>query len=267
LLGFVATGLGGLGLSLAVDAYQEDVVGKKRNIRALRIPTTGADWVAIQERLNRIGTTGLWGELINGAVNVGTGQGDNRMLSVDQRVVALQSFQSVQRAISAFIVENRVVKRINAENYLRVTGRELGMSIRSGGAGYNTPTPITPWIARMEYAAYANNPSEFREMYQGAIEEAKKAGKSDPADYVKKSFETRHPLRYVFSVTPSERDYKEVINNLDDNGRDAVTDAVRLFNYYGAHLGLAPFSGSAKKDVKRAAGGDAAGRARALALP
>jgi hypothetical protein len=306
LLGFVATGLGGLGLSLAVDAYQEDVVGKKRNIRALRIPTTGADWVAIQERLNRIGTTGLWGELINGAVNVGTGQGDNRMLSVDQRVVALQSFQSVQRAISAFInqdfdpdyqhvvrpmiaavggngmlqymqivnhafdldnVENRVVKRINAENYLRVTGRELGMSIRSGGAGYNTPTPITPWIARMEYAAYANNPSEFREMYQGAIEEAKKAGKSDPADYVKKSFETRHPLRYVFSVTPSERDYKEVLNNLDDNGREAVTDAVRLFNYYGAHLGLAPFSGSAKKDTKRAAGGDAAGRARALALP
>jgi hypothetical protein len=305
MLGMAAVGLGGLGLSLIVDAYSEDVLGKKRNLRGLRVPLSGNDWVGIQERINRIGTFGLWGELLNSAINVGTGQGDNRMLSVDQRVVAMQSFQSIQKAVSAFInqnfdadyqhvvrpmisaiggggmlqymqianhafdldnVENRVVRRINAENYLRVTGRDLGMSIRSGGGGYNTPTPITPWIARMEYAAYANDPAEFREMYLGALEEAKKAGKDNPADYVKRSFETRHPLRYVFAVTPSERDYKQILANLDDQGQAAVSDAVRLFNYYGAHLGLAPFAGSQKKDQQRAANPAAAARARELAL-
>lgn len=304
MLGLAATGLGGLGLSLVVDAYQEDVIGKKRNIRALRFPTTGNDWLAIQERLNRIGTTGLWGELINSAVNVGTGQGDNRMLSVDQRVVALQSFQTLQRAIASFInqdfdpdyqhvvrpaiaalggngmlqymqiannafdidnVESRVVRRINAENYLRVAGRDLGMSIRTGGGSYNTPTPITPWIARMEYAAYANSPLEFREAYQGAVAEARAAGKPDPADYVKRAFETKHPLRYVFSATPSEREYREILANMDDRGQQSVTEAVRLFNYYGSHLGLSPFQGSAKKDQKRANPASAA-RARALAL-
>jgi hypothetical protein len=172
----------------------------------------------------------------------------------------LEYMQIFNHAFDFDNAENRVVKRINAENYLRVTGRDLGMSIRSGG-GYNTPTPITPWIARMEYAAYANNPAEFREMYQGAIAEAKNAGKPDPADYVKRAFETRHPLRYVFAQTPSEREYREIVGNLDDTGREAVTDAVRLFNYYGSHLGLAPFSGSKKKDTQRT--GD---RARSMAL-
>lgn len=290
MLGMAAVGLGGLGLSLVVDAYSEEALGKKRNLRALRIPTSGSDWVGIQERINRIGTFGLWGELINGTVNVGTGQGDNRMLSVDQRVVAMQAFQSVQKAISAFInqdfdpdymhvvrpmissiggggmlqymqimnhafdldnVESRTVRRINAENYLRVTGRDLGISIRSSGGGYNTPTPITPWLARMEYAAYANDPSEFREMYNGAIEEAKRAGKPNPADYIKRAFETRHPLRYVFAQTPSEREYREILANMDDRGQEDVQDAIRLFNYYGSHIGLTPFLGSKAKDQRR----------------
>ena len=305
ILGFAATGLGGLGLSLAVDAYQEDVLGKKRNIRPLRFPTTASDLVAINERLNRVGTFGIWGDMLNSAVNVGTGQGDNRMFSMDQRVVALQSFQTIQRAIASFInqdfdadyqhvvrpliaslggngmlqymqianhafdfdnVESRTVKRINAQNYLRVVGRDLGMSMRGGtGAGaYYTPTPMTPWIARMEYAAYANNPGDFRAAWQGAKAEAIRSGKPNPESYVKQAFEQRHPLRYVFAQTPSERDYRLILANLDEHGQQDVQDAVRLFNYYGSHLGLTPFTGSAKKDQQRST--NPAMRARAMAL-
>lgn len=305
MLGLAATGLGGLGLSLVVDKYSEDVLGKKRNIRNLRVPTTANDWQGIQERLNRVGTLGLFGEALNGAVNVGTGQGDNRMLSVDQRVVSLQAFQGIQKAISVFInqgfdpdyrnvvrpmvsslggngmlqymqiinhafdldnVESRVVKRINAENYLRVVGRDLGMSIRTGGGGYATPTPITPWIARMEYAAYANDPAEFRSAYDGAKAEAKDAGKPDPADYVKKAFETRHPLRYVFAQVPSEREYRQVLANLDGQGQESVQEAVRLFNYYGSHIGLTPFNGSVRKDQARFNAPERAMAARLRAL-
>lgn len=226
------------------------------------------------------------------------------LFPVDQRVVALQSFQGIQRAVSAFInqdfdadyqhvvrpmaaalgangmlqymqianrmfgldnAESRTVARINAENYLRVSGRELGLSIRTGGGGYNTPTPITPWISRMEYAAYANSPDEFRTAYRGAIDEARRSGKPNPEDYVKRAFETRHPLRYVFSATPSEQEYRQVLSSLDDLGRDSVQEAIRMFNYYGSHIGLTPFAGSVKKDYQRATSSNPAARARAMA--
>lgn len=304
MLGLAGAGLGGLGLSLVVDAYSEDVLGKKRNIRGLRIPFTANDWMGIQERLNRAGIFGLWGEMVNSALNQGTGQGDNRLLSLDQRVVALQSFQSVTKAISALVnqrfdpdyqhvvrpmigalgggglleymqimnhafdfdnVESRTVKRINAQNYLRVTGRDLGMSLRQGGGAYNTPTPITPWIARMEYAAYANNPEDFRAAYRGALEEAKRAGKENPASYIKENFAQRHPIRFVFAQVPSEREYRQILANMSDDGKEDVTEAVRLFNYYGSHLGITPFQGSVKKDQQRFAMPPSA-RARAAAL-
>jgi len=287
LLGLGAAGLGGLGLSLVVDAYQEDVLGKRRNIRDLRVPTTANDWLALQERVARAGTLGLFGEAINSAVNIGTGQGDNRMLSADQRIVALQSFHGLMNALTSLYhqdfdpdyqhvvrpffaalggngllqymqianrmvgadnVESRTVRRINAQNYLRVTGRDLEMPIRVSNRGYGTPTPMTPWIARMEFAAYANSPAEFREAYRGAIQKAKEIGKADPEDYVKRAFETRHPLRYVFSQIPSEQEYRRILGAMDDNGRDAVTEAIRMFNYYGAHIGVTPFQGSTRKN-------------------
>lgn len=304
LLGLAATGLGGLGISLVVDAYQEDLVGKKRNIRDLRVPTNLNDLIAIEERIARSGTLGLFGDLANTAVNVGTGQGDNRMLSVDQRVVALQSFQGLLSAVSNLVnqgfdpdyshvvrpvfaalggngllqymqianhafdfdnVESRVVKRINASNYLRVVGRDQGMNLKKSSGGYATPTPTTPWIARMEYAAYANSPAEFREAYKGAVAEAKRVGKADPEDYVKKAFETRHPIRFVFAQVPSESEYRRMINSMDDTGRESVREAVRLFNYYGSFLGLNPFEGSTKKDKAPSAADLLRSRERAMA--
>jgi hypothetical protein len=303
-LGLAATGLGGIGLSLVIDKFQEEALGKKRNLANVAFPpTTLNDWIGINERLARAGTLGFWGEFANTAVNVGTGQGDNRALAADERIVALQSFQAIMRSVSALVhqnwdpdyshvvrpfiyavggngllqyqdiankmfdldnVESRVVKRINAENYLRVTGRDLGMSIRTGTGAFNTPTPITPWIARMEYAAYANDPDLFREAYRSAIEKAKEGGKSDPVDYVKKAFETRHPIRTVFATTPSEREYQQVLANMDERGQTDVTEAVRLFNHYGQAIGLTPFNGSAKKD--RPLSADTIARARERAL-
>lgn len=287
MLGLAATGLGGLAVSLVVDAYQEDLVGKKRNIRDLRIPTDVNDLIAIQERIARSGTLGMFGDLMNTAVNVGTGEGDNRMLSADQRIVALQSFQGLMRAVSSLVnqggdadyshvvrpmfaalggngllqyaqianhafdidnAESRVVKRINATNYLRVVGRDQGMDLKKSSGGYGTPTPTTPWIARMEYAAYANNPDDFRAAYKGAVAEAKAIGKPDPEDYIRKAFETRHPLRYVYATVPSETEYRKILGAMDEDGQVAVKDAIRLFNYYGAFLGLKPFEGSRKKD-------------------
>lgn len=288
LVGLAAVAGGSLALSALIDDYQERILGKARNLRKLKgIPDTAQDWLAIVERTGRMGTTGLFGELANAAINVGTGQGDNRALSVDGRVLALNNIQSLIRAASSFInqdfnadyshvvrpfitsiggggmlqymqlannafgldnVESRVTARINASNYLRVAGRELGLNIRAGQAGYGSPTPITPFIAAMEYAAYANDPAGFRSAFETAKAKAKGAGKPEPEDYVKRSFETRHPLRFVFQTVPSTAEYAQILGALNDNGREDVSTAVRLFNFYGAKLGLKPMEGREPKN-------------------
>lgn len=304
LVGLAAISTGALGLSALIDDYQERILGKARNLRKLRgLPDTGEDWLAIVERLGRMGTTGLFGELINSAVNVGTGQGDNRALSADARVLALSNLQSLIRAASSFInqdfnadyshvvrpfltsiggggtlqyiqlanrafgldnVESRVTARINASNYLRVAGRELGLSIRTGQAGYGTPTPITPFISNMEYAAYANDPLDFRRAYLEAVTEAREAGKEKPEDYVKRSFESRHPLRFVFQTVPSEQEYRAILASLNDKGREDVATAIRLFNFYGGKLKIAPMQGRKRQPGAKTSSAEA--RARALAL-
>lgn len=303
LLGLSATALGGLGVSLAAGAYQNDVLGKKQNIRDLRVPQNLNDLIAIEERLARTGTFGLFGDLVNSVVNTGTGQGDNRAFSVDQRVVALQSMQGLINAASSYInqdfdadyshvmrpaiaamggngllqymqianrmfdfdnAESRLVKRINAQNYLRVVGRDLGMEMKKSSGGYATPTPITPWISRMELAAYANNPDDFRAARQGAIEEAKASGKPDPIEYVKRTFEGHHPLRNVFNTVPSVKEYRQILQNLDEDGQTDVKEAVRLFNHYGSFIGIQPFEGSAKKDQQNSPQGLAQAQIRAL---
>lgn len=306
--GLTALGVGGLGVTLLQDAYSEHLLGKKRNLRNLRLPTTGEDWIAVNERLTRIGVYGMFGELVNEAVNTGTGEGDNRMLSVDGRVVALGSIRSLMQLTSALFnerfdpdyshivrpfiqavggngmiqgmelinhafdidnVESRFIKRLSAENYLRVSGRDVGMEMRKGapgGGGYYTPTRLTPWLSRMEMAAYGNDPDAFRAAHAGAVAEAKDMGKPDPADYVKREFEIRHPLKYVFAATPSVSDYQKILAANDTAGQDSIRDAIRLFNHYASSIGIKPFEGSLKKDQQKMFDPERVNRARMRAL-
>ena len=279
--GLAAASVGGLALSAMVDKYYEDFVGRKRNLR----PITSA--LGVIEHTARVGSTGFFGELINGAVNVGTGA-DNRMLSLDRRVVAVSSALAIQNAVSNWInqeqadynrvyrpifmaiggngmlqyidminnlsgfdnIESRISNRINAQNYLRVIGRELEMPVRMvGAAGAGTPTPMTPYITQMEMATYANDAAGFRNAYREAVAAAKEQGFEDPVDHVKRSFAAKNPLRQVFSVTPSASDYRRILLALSENGRAAVSDAVANFNRYSESIGGRPFTGRVDKGV------------------
>lgn len=295
-LGVIA--LGGLGLSVLIDDYYEKLLAKKRNLRPVTSP------MGVVENLNRIGTFGLFGELANSLVGAGSG-GDNRMLSVDQRVVAFSSLQSLIRSVQSFTnqdfdadyvhvvrpmvqaiggggllqymqlannalgldnAESRATARLNASNWLRVVGRELDLEVRSGGGGYNTPTPLTPWMTRMELAAYGNDAGDFAEAYRGALEEAAASGKPDPKDYVKRAFETRNPLRSVFKTAPTASEYTRILGELPEAGARDVSEAVRLINAYGAGIGVKPFDGREAKAKGAKTAGDSVFRTPRLTL-
>ncbi|MDE2022407.1 MAG: hypothetical protein KGI71_05865, partial [Patescibacteria group bacterium] len=287
LMGLTVAAGGGLALSAVIDWYMEHLVGKVRNLQPA---FTGIrpNPAAMLERINRIGTFGFFGELANTAVNVGTGQGDNRAFSVDQRVIFMNSIQSVMTAMSNLInqhfvadyqhvtrpfiqaiggggmlqymdvldhslgldglpvfgSEARIVARINAENYLRIAGRALNLSVRTGQAvGFGTPTPVTPYLSRMEMAAYANDAGDFKSAYLDAVQAARKQGKENPEAYVRAAFATRHPLRYVFQQPPTMQEYQQILNFLSERGREDVQSAIRLFNHYEEQIGVRPYIG------------------------
>lgn len=277
---------GGLAVSALMDQYYQKLVGKERNLRPIvDAPDVTQAGLGVMEDLNRIGTFGMFGELGNAVLNVGQG-GDNRDLSVDQRVLAVNSLQSILQVASNFVnqgynvdyahvirpllgatgggaliqymqlannalgldnQEARVTARINAQNYLRVVGRELGMDIRVSDGGTFTPTPITPYLTGMELAAYKNSPGDFQEAYQSAIEAARKAGHDDAQDYVKRAFSERNPLRAVFSTAPSQSDYERLLANMPGSGATDVSQSVQLFNHFATAIGAKPFDGKTEK--------------------
>lgn len=104
LLALGVLGGGGLMVSMLVDLYNEELLKKKRNLRRLTMEG-GMDNLAlgILEHSTRVGTFGFWGELFNAAVNVSTGEGDNRGVTIDGRVIFVNTLTGLLRSTSNFI--------------------------------------------------------------------------------------------------------------------------------------------------------------------
>lgn len=286
--GISVLALGGLGVSALVSQYQQNLMGKKANLRpVLDAPNPKEFALGVMENLSRAGTFGLLGEIGNGMVNVGLG-GDNRtIISLDQRVVALSAMSGIQQAVSSWVnqgqadyahvvrplaasmgvggllqymdvanhvlgfdnFESRGVARINAQNWLRVVGRQLGLEVRqgAGGPGGYSPTPMSPALTKMEMAAYANDMADFHEAYVEAVAKAKEQGFDDPVAHVKAAFSARNPLRAVFATSPTRADYQRILSTLPGSGAQDVSEAVNLFNTFAEQIGARPFDGKIEK--------------------
>jgi hypothetical protein len=235
------------------------------------------------ENLNRVGSLGMFGEALNGMVNVGTGT-DNRVINPDQRIVALSAFLSLNSIVSnainqggidyAHVVrplaaamggngllqymqlanhtmgldnpESRAVARTNAQNWLRAAGRELEMDVReTGGGAGGAPniTTVSPHLTKMELSAYGNDAAGFREAYTDAVQAAKQQGQPDPVDYVKRAFTARNPLKRVFQTPPSAAEYRRLLSFMPDTGATDVRQAVDLFNHFAESIGAKGFEG------------------------
>lgn len=152
--------------------------------------------------------------------------------------------------------EARVTARINANNWLRVAGRELNLEVRtSRGASDAVPNKATPWVTEMSLAALGNDPAGFSDAYRNAITAFREEKAPDPVDSVKRAYESRNPLRAVFKSQLSEADVRRLLSSLPDDGRQDVMEAVRLFNRYGEKLSITPFWGRAATETRGASSG------------
>jgi len=267
-----------LGVSLAYsllrDLYDEEVLGKKANVMSLSDDAMAASMI---DRFARVGTFGIGGDFANSLVN----RDVNREFSIDSRVFAVNSLmqllkavntasnqgaatyatvyrqivgsmggsgylqyaQALNNALSLDNEEARVTSRINVGNWLRTTGRTIGMEVKTSKGQDFTATPVTPWITEMQLAALAGDYAGFNDAKRQAITKAKEAGHQDAADYVAKAFQSRHPLKTVFKTTPTANEYRKLLAAMPERGRKDVEQAVSLYNRFLERLGLSPYEG------------------------
>lgn len=278
---------GGLAISMAVDAYSEELLRKRRNLSPLSSDGAFARAHAVMEHLTRVGTFGLAGDFALEFVNIGTGEGDLRGLSPERRVVALNSVFGMITAMQSFLnqdftadyngvvrpvmfamggngalqaiqmvntisgfdnQEARAVRRTNVNNWLRAAGRISGTEIRKSSGGFGTKTPVTPHISRMYMASLANDPADFRRAYQDAVKAARKAGKSEPESYVKRTFGSRSPLQ-IFRTRPDDAELMRILSVLPKDGKRDVLGAIRMYEHYKSQLSSSPSTSKASKPV------------------
>lgn len=275
-----------LPLSLAYawlrEEWDEDIQGKKANVMGYGGESN--TFLAMLDKLGRVGTFGVFGDALNSALN----QDTNRQFSVDSRVFFvsstlqalnslgtwwrqgdatyatvgrpllqalggsgyLQYADALNNALGLDNAEARVVKRVNVSNFMRSAGRELGMDVMTGRGSAALPNPIKPWVSEMYLASLSNDASGFRSAYRNAIAAARDEKKPDAEDFVKRSFASYNPLRTVFRTEPSIEEYQKLLTRMDDQGRATVQTAIRLYNGYASQLGIKEDYGRKSKPSK-----------------
>ncbi len=158
----------------------------------------------------------------------------------------LQNLGAINHMLSMDDAEARVSNRISVNNYLRVAGRELDLNVRTFGGmlqNQTTPNPIKPFVGQMVLAAYANDHEAFNNAWRKAKAQAlqaQPAGKKDADEAQKKvvsMFEAQNPIRIVFSSPPTEAEYQHLLQQLPDNGKQSVQEALRMFGHYSGQIG------------------------------
>lgn len=268
------------------DWFDEHIMGKKRNLR----PLTGAGPLdtanAVLERVTRNGMLGMPMEFVNLGMNIG-GEGDLRTASLDQRVFLagtirgmiqlvgntahqkaftwesggrrllqntgangyLQQIDMFSELLNLDNPESRVVARINANNYLRVGGRMVGLESRPF-SGSVTPTPVTPWVTKMQVAAQANDAGVFQAAYKRAVEAARQLGKTGPReaeDYIAQNWNSRHPLKGPFRSPPTPGEYQQLLKAIGPSGASDVRLLVSQYNLFGSRIGAKAYLGKAQR--------------------
>ena len=265
----------GMAFALLRNKFDEDVMGKKQNVEDLTtIHDAHSAFTTVLDNASRIGTFGIAGELPNYWLNRDNARPisvDSRVFFVstlentqnavlnlihsrdmDYQTTVRPLLQSLggngflqyaailNNAMSLDNAEARVENRISVNNYLRVAGRESNLDVRTVNgmmSNASAPSPIKPLIGRMLLSALANDAQGFQDARRDAIAAAKEMGNEDPEKEVSRQFESSNPLRSVFKTPPTERQFQSMLNGMNDQGRTSVSEAMRLYQFYGEQIG------------------------------
>ena len=271
-----------MAMAMYEDWFDEQIMGKKRNLRPLKGGGVTGTSLAVLERITRNGMLGMPMEFANLAVN-GVGGGDLRTASLDQRVFLMNSIRGAvqlagnvyaQKAITSndiirgmqlggfngFLQQTQMLSnlmdldhpasrrtaRINASNYLRVGGRMVGLKLNDFSGSFR-PTPVTPHVTQMQHAALANDLDAFREAYRRAIRAARehkdKTGPGEAEDHVARSWSSRHPLKSPFKTPPTRREYLKLLEAIGEEGARDVSTFVERYNEFSRRIGARPYEG------------------------
>lgn len=206
-----------------------------------------------------------------------------RQFSLDQRVLAMSQFLNFQQALSnvmhqgdatwssvwrplmssmggngalhaldlannAFGLDNaesRLVMRINASNWLRSAGREVGIETRGGNVAAQ-PGPLGMWTREMQLAAMAGDRASFLESYRKALNTARDTVVEDPnvpatdrereaTNRVLASWRSRNPLE-VFRARPTDYQMAQLYAVMSDDGQADVRDALNRYQTFTAMI-------------------------------
>jgi len=292
ILPYLALVPAGIAIGALRDWTQVKALGKQPN----RDDATGSLKGAI-EALAWTGTLGLPGDIANAVINRDTTRAftpDNRIFFVSSLINAKRSLQAwieqgnadwatvyrplmqslggngalqyldgINHLVSLDNAEARVTARLNVNNYLRVTGRELGLAVRPQDSGELVISPLRLPLGQMTLAALSNDAAAFHAAYRDALAAARAEGKSDPKKYVAEAFASHNPLKAVFTTAPTNAQYEQMLAVMPPDGKAAVGSAIFHFNHYLERIGGREFEGKQAltpvqydlQDIRRAAFG------------
>lgn len=288
----------GIAASLLMDEYDEEILGKKSNLREVdptnllpgfamygMLTNRDGQGLGILERLARAGNTyGLGMEAIYGMTAWTDPNQGQRSLGVDRILMYSQlsnardslvnilhsgwymNYEDGKRLFDTLLGqapshlaqtvnnvfgpvhegERRRVKRVDAYNYVRSAGRAAGLPLDKGGIR-SSPTPLTARIRQMMLAAYGDDPEEFNNVLQSAMEAATSMGHDDPMVPIVRSWKQRDPMD-LFTRTLTDMEQDLLFSHMTERGEGNVRDLMRLHEKYLRYL--APSSGASSSRSK-----------------
>lgn len=145
------------------------------------------------------------------------------------------------------IVSNRLESRSginkmrNAANDIRaVLPPSMEQKSRQSTGAIYQPGPLTPFIQRMENAAYNGNDAEFQKAYDEAVQLKKEAGAKNPELAVRESWMTRNPWLANLKTLPTDQERDDVFNRMTPEQQAEVRMAEDVFGKYTQQIGGNP---------------------------
>lgn len=238
------------------------------------------NFMGILERGNRAGNiygigSDVVTQIVSPALDPASGQ---RAFSLDQRILVMSQFLQINQALNNFIntdfthtwatvdkplisamggngffhsldmvnnffgmdnAQSRMTKRSSVNAWLRSAGRTTGVELKRGDFG-GSPTPVTVHVRQMQLAAYGNDRVQFMESYRQAVNASREMGSPDPEKAVLASWRSRDPLE-VFRSKPTEHQMSRLYQTMDDEGDQAVREALKLYKDYTALIAPSKF--------------------------
>lgn len=268
--------------SLGMEEWDEWARGKKTQLGAKDT------FLGVTQRLSRVGTMGIVGDLGFGAFTPLDPASGQRQFTLDSKIFAYNTIANIaggvrdvamqgldnttwasgERALAMVLGGNGPIQYVQMLNKLgfnvseaeaRVLARQnIYAAVRAAAVtadvpvrkagGSATPSARGTWVREMQLAAFSGDRVAFRDAYLRAIAAAKESGEDDPQAVVRKDWNFRSPFRVLANDRPTDLELRKIQAAMDPEGRAILQSAMRNYATFTAFIQPTP----AEKALARA---------------